>query len=47
MPGLLIVPGRAGTTTSVATIRTMRGMAEFFEWAGGGRRLVPPSDQKN
>ncbi len=26
MPGLLIVPGRAGTTTSVATIRTIRGM---------------------
>lgn len=24
MPGLFIVPGRAGTTTSVATIRSMR-----------------------
>ena len=29
MPGLLIVPGRAGTTTSVATIRTIRGMRGF------------------
>jgi hypothetical protein len=38
MLGLFIVPGLAGTITSVATIRTMRGMLET-EIEFGAERL--------